>query len=68
MDEMKQDDPGKLASNETPAGTAPDPVAAPFRKKFVELVSALVEARKCDSTSRRKRRMGARLGRIPQEF
>ena len=42
MDEIKQDDPGKLASNETPAGTAPDPAAAPLRKKIVELVSALV--------------------------
>jgi hypothetical protein len=42
MDEIKQDDPGKLASNETPAGAAPDPAAAPLRKKFVELVSALI--------------------------
>ena len=44
MDKTKQDDPGEsgLAAKETPAGGAPEPAAPPFRKKFVELMSAFL--------------------------
>lgn len=42
MDKIKQEDQGELASNEAPARAAPDPVAAPLRKKFVEFASALI--------------------------
>jgi hypothetical protein len=42
MDKIKQHNPGELASNEMPGRPAPEPEAAPFRRKFVELVSASV--------------------------